>query len=124
MQLINSHCQDICGDSIVVNDLCDLGLGVQLDGCTDQCTVEDNFTCNNVTNGNFKVSYCKYHGTIVVTLNYVNKALFANEITVHFNVTPYIYGLEKLNSIITQFVQVQYTTEDQITQIVSTNKNN
>ena len=56
-------CTDyICGDSLTLLRPCDLALGNFYDGCTDNCQIEDNFTCSvdNATYG----TMCSFNGTL------------------------------------------------------------
>ena len=41
-------CNDVCGNLVVLDgEECDLGQGIEFDGCTDECKFEDNFVCFN-----------------------------------------------------------------------------
>ena len=63
-------------------------LGNDYDGCTDQCEVEDNFECLN----NRSRSLCSYNSTFDVELVNLEKELFANFITMKFNIQPFLYA--------------------------------
>lgn len=49
----------------------------------------------------------------------VNKELLENTIVVQFSVKPYIFGLEKLNSIIANFVTLKYKIDNAAVQSVA-----
>jgi cysteine-rich repeat protein len=40
-------CEEICGDGNVISMACDDGNLINLDGCSNTCTVEKHFTCFN-----------------------------------------------------------------------------
>ena len=42
---ISGGCSDFCGDQRALLSSCDLGFGNEYDGCTDDCEVENNFSC-------------------------------------------------------------------------------
>ena len=50
----------------MLNESCDLGMGNELDGCTDTCEVENGFTCS--TNSTTTKSICSYEGAIELKL--------------------------------------------------------
>ena len=69
--LENSICVfPVCGDGkIQGSEECDHGKGVDFDGCTDQCLIEDNFTCWP----SHTVMYCSYTGDFEMSLLVVEK---------------------------------------------------
>ena len=89
------RCKDLCGDSVVITDQCDLGPGVFHDGCTDQCQQEPNYTCINNSDpvsGHFK-SICSYDLPLNITLFSVEKEPFKNTLTFTYLIAPYLFGL-------------------------------
>ena len=91
------RCKDLCGDSIVITDQCDLGPGVFHDGCTDQCQTEPNYTCVNnsatVSGQAVQTSICSYDLRLNISLFAVQKEPFKNSLTFTYLVAPYLFGL-------------------------------
>ena len=49
--IINVTCSTVCGDSIVIgSEECDDGNSINGDGCSSNCSIENNFACNTVVN--------------------------------------------------------------------------
>jgi hypothetical protein len=92
-----NRCKDLCGDSVVISDQCDLGPGVFHDGCTDQCTQEPNYTCVNnsatVKGQSVFTSMCSYDLPLNITLASVRKESFKNTLTFTYLIAPYLFGL-------------------------------
>ena len=42
-EVINGECVEICGDGLVINDICDDGNNLNGDGCSSLCSVEENW---------------------------------------------------------------------------------
>ncbi len=55
---------DTCGDSHVITLPCDNEIGIAFDGCTDDCNVMQDFSCN-VTSFN---TICSFTGTLVMNI--------------------------------------------------------
>ena len=55
----NVLCEGNCGNRIIENQACDLGRGNEEYGCSDNCEVEEHFTCET-QNGS---STCFFSGT-------------------------------------------------------------
>ena len=87
-QPVSYTCAEKCGDALVYDLDCDLEPGNDYDGCTDQCEVEDDFEC--LKNG--VRSLCSYNGTFAVELVSTEKELFANSITMKFNIQPFLHA--------------------------------
>ena len=84
-------CQQICGDQIIVTFPCDMRLGIQYDGCTDACEVENNFTCN-VTNDS--KSLCSYNIPIEMTVVKLQRHAKNNSFLLIVSVFPPLYVLK------------------------------
>ena len=74
-----------CGNLIYEsNEECDLGLGIDNDGCNDDCTVEDNFVC---TISSSKETTCVYNEKINLILVKMEKTdFFSNHLIFEFQV--------------------------------------
>ena len=82
-------CYDICGDGVVIENECDLIQSSLVDGCSNTCTIENNFTCSkinqgyNMSNGsvvNVNTSSCSYNGNVTISVNKSSQILFKNTI--------------------------------------------
>lgn len=80
----NVLCEEECGDYVVYSSPCDLGKGNAAYGCSDNCQVEDHFTCETVNSS----SNCYFSGTFELELASIEKEMFANSITVQYTLSP------------------------------------
>ena len=80
--VVTNVCTEICGDGIVLNITCDLGVGNIYDGCNDDCSLEDNFDCYR--DDTTALSVCSYEGLVEFIPVNMTKEMYANEITIYF----------------------------------------
>ena len=100
----NDVCPQVCGDAVSHYFDCDLELGIDLDGCTDNCQLEQNFSCYV----NDTETVCSYNGTFSISTVSVEKDLFSNALTIIFNIVPFIYTFQSVSA--TDFVSYNDTT--------------
>lgn len=85
----------ICGDELVYQEECDLGSGVDFDGCTDECMVEVGFACR--VDSNTAKSICSYTGELEVELLTIEKEMFSNTLKLAFSVDPQLQFFNTLD---------------------------
>ena len=86
---------DKCGDGYDMIYPCDELKGNELDGCTDQCQVEDNFECYlDGTN-----SICSYNGDFGLEMLSMEKEMFANSITLQLRLSPPLFIFESVTPV-------------------------
>lgn len=87
-QPVNGVCKFVCGDFVIAgSEACDDGNSVDKDGCSSNCTVEPDFTCEPdpvQTAG----SACFYIGDVTVKEVYINKVDGQNKIEILLDLSP------------------------------------
>lgn len=79
-------CRELCGDSVTTLLPCDNDLGIPYDGCSDDCEIEDNFTCNPAD-----LSICAYNGTISLTVVDLDRKRMQNQFEITLKIFPPLY---------------------------------
>lgn len=87
------RCEEVCGDGYVVTLPCDGGFKLN-DGCTNDCSIENNYNCtyNSIANPYWpsiaavRTSQCSFIGITTAALNRVSQSLFSNRVQVVFQV--------------------------------------
>ena len=87
-------CKDVCGNLVVLDgEECDLGQGIEFDGCTDECKFEDNFVCFNESGP----MICSYFGQFSIELQSQEKMLNENKIEMEFQISPLLYAFSQVS---------------------------
>jgi cysteine-rich repeat protein len=74
------RCADICGDGIMISDLCDDGNTLNGDGCSSVCTIEPLWNCKN--------SSCQLLVTPNISVISVNSVSKNNQIIIILKLEP------------------------------------
>jgi hypothetical protein len=81
---------------------CDLPYNILTDGCSENCQVEDNFTCAltpttyttaNGTSLTPSTTQCAFTGAVDIHLASVQQLLTSNSVQLTFVLTPYLQGM-------------------------------
>lgn len=86
---------EICGDGLLFTLQCDDGNLQNGDGCSDQCTIETNFTCR--AGSSVGPSKCSYNQPLKLSLVSTIKDLESNAITFTISVEPDLKLLKYFN---------------------------
>lgn len=73
---------------------CDDNNTINGDGCSDQCKIEDNFTCTTSLSG---LSSCVLNLDISIIYDYTLRHMGENKLSMYFTVSPASTALEKMN---------------------------
>jgi cysteine-rich repeat protein len=77
---VNSVCEDICGDGLILKSECDDNNTFDGDGCSSSCRIEKDFICFKIKSG---ISKCKLDKNIKFKLEYVNKVMNENKALIY-----------------------------------------
>ena len=91
----DGNCEERCGDLVIIGEPCDLELGIENDGCTDNCEIEQDFDC--YTESSESRSVCSFNGNLSLKTVKTSKELFSNQLTVEFQLSPDLYVFQSVS---------------------------
>lgn len=80
-------CVDICGDEVLINLNCDYRKGEPLDGCTDECEIEDGFECMNES----MRSICSYTRVLDIRVVGYSRVRLENKFVLEVKIEPFLW---------------------------------
>lgn len=91
----SGQCADICGDGLVLMLPCDDGNTISGDGCSSECAIEANYTCNFGTATS--PSICSYNQPITMQVIDQIKSITDNTMDVTLQLLPPLKNFDGLN---------------------------
>mgnify|MGYP000887736064 CR=1 FL=1 len=88
-------CHEICGDGVLFDLDCDDGNLESGDGCSAECAIETNFTCQGGSSST--PSKCSYNRPLEISLVATIKDLYANAINFTLKITPVLKVLKSID---------------------------
>ena len=82
---VTGECVELCGDGVRLEVECDDGNIVNLDGCSDQCKVEDFYSCSQEE---MQTSICKLNTSIEITEAEIQKVPEQNKLEITLSISP------------------------------------